>query len=95
MVYSQFLSLLVCQATKSDPEIELRFLLRQFNWRLRMEQLKQIIEIAQEDSQRATLEIARESDFNIDARLAEPSARTGDAAIPPDPDIIVREMSHE
>ncbi|KAA6372764.1 MAG: hypothetical protein EZS28_031709 [Streblomastix strix] len=39
--------------------------------------------------------IARESDFNIGARLGEPSARTGDAAMPPDPDIIVREMSHE
>ncbi|KAA6393384.1 MAG: hypothetical protein EZS28_011091 [Streblomastix strix] len=39
--------------------------------------------------------IARESDFNIDARLAEPSARTGSAALPPDLDIIVREMSHE
>ncbi|KAA6365628.1 MAG: hypothetical protein EZS28_038845 [Streblomastix strix] len=39
--------------------------------------------------------IARESEFNINDRLAEPSARTGDAAMPPDPDIIVREMSHE
>ncbi|KAA6372567.1 MAG: hypothetical protein EZS28_031905 [Streblomastix strix] len=39
--------------------------------------------------------IARESDFNIDDRLAQPSARTGNAAMPPDPDIIVREMSHE
>ncbi|KAA6359188.1 MAG: hypothetical protein EZS28_045285, partial [Streblomastix strix] len=39
--------------------------------------------------------IAREPDFNIDARLDEPGSRTGSAAMPPDPDIRVREMSHE
>ncbi|KAA6363928.1 MAG: hypothetical protein EZS28_040545, partial [Streblomastix strix] len=39
--------------------------------------------------------IAREPDFNIDDRLSQPSARTGSAAMPPDPDIRVREMSHE
>ncbi|KAA6382310.1 MAG: hypothetical protein EZS28_022162 [Streblomastix strix] len=47
----------VSQATKADPEIELRFLLRQFNRRLRMDQLKEIIEIAKEDSQQATLKL--------------------------------------
>ncbi|KAA6378710.1 MAG: hypothetical protein EZS28_025763 [Streblomastix strix] len=36
--------------------------------------------------------IARESDFNIDARLAEPSARTGSAAMPPDPDTLLKEL---
>ncbi|KAA6402060.1 MAG: hypothetical protein EZS28_002408 [Streblomastix strix] len=41
------------------------------------------------------IRIAREPDFNIDARLAEPSARTGSAVMPPDPDTIVREMSYE
>ncbi|KAA6383841.1 MAG: hypothetical protein EZS28_020632 [Streblomastix strix] len=39
--------------------------------------------------------IARESDFNINSRLDQPSARTGDAAIPPDRDTIVREISHD
>ncbi|KAA6402595.1 MAG: hypothetical protein EZS28_001874 [Streblomastix strix] len=49
--------LLVSQATKADPEIELRFLLRQFNRRLRMDQLKEIIEIAKEDNQQAALKL--------------------------------------
>ncbi|KAA6358839.1 MAG: hypothetical protein EZS28_045634, partial [Streblomastix strix] len=44
----------------ADPEIELRFILRQFNRRLRMDQLKEIIEIAKEDSQRATLKLMEE-----------------------------------
>ncbi|KAA6374547.1 MAG: hypothetical protein EZS28_029926, partial [Streblomastix strix] len=48
------------QATKTDPEKELRFLLRQFNRRLRMDQLKEIIEIAKEDSQQATLKLMEE-----------------------------------
>ncbi|KAA6359892.1 MAG: hypothetical protein EZS28_044581 [Streblomastix strix] len=39
--------------------------------------------------------IVREPDFNIDDRLSQPSARTGSAAMPPDPDIRVRQMSHE
>ncbi|KAA6320121.1 MAG: hypothetical protein EZS28_054729, partial [Streblomastix strix] len=39
--------------------------------------------------------IAREQEFNIDDRLAQPSARTGSAAMPPDPDIKVRQMSRE
>ncbi|KAA6367966.1 MAG: hypothetical protein EZS28_036507 [Streblomastix strix] len=39
--------------------------------------------------------IAREPDFNINSRLDQPSARTGDAAMPPDPDIRVREISHD
>ncbi|KAA6371539.1 MAG: hypothetical protein EZS28_032934, partial [Streblomastix strix] len=47
-------------ATKADPEIELRFLLRQFNRRLRMDQLKEIIKIAKEDSQQATLKLMEE-----------------------------------
>ncbi|KAA6374616.1 MAG: hypothetical protein EZS28_029857 [Streblomastix strix] len=46
--------------TKADPEIELRFLLRQFNRRLRMDQLKEIIKIAKEDSQKATLKLMEE-----------------------------------
>ncbi|KAA6387331.1 MAG: hypothetical protein EZS28_017141 [Streblomastix strix] len=43
--------------TKADPEIELRFLLRQFNRRLRMDQLKEIIGIAKEDNQQAALKL--------------------------------------
>ncbi|KAA6372403.1 MAG: hypothetical protein EZS28_032070 [Streblomastix strix] len=39
--------------------------------------------------------IARESDFNIDARLAEPSARTGSAAMPTDPDTLLKEVGEE
>ncbi|KAA6376976.1 MAG: hypothetical protein EZS28_027498 [Streblomastix strix] len=46
--------------TKADPEIQLRFLLRQFNRRLRMDQLKEIIKIAKEDSQQATLKLMEE-----------------------------------
>ncbi|KAA6366427.1 MAG: hypothetical protein EZS28_038048 [Streblomastix strix] len=57
MCYCQFLQLLVSQATKADPEIELRFLLRQFNRRLRMDQLKEIIEIAKQDNQQAALKL--------------------------------------
>lgn len=37
LVYSNFLSSLLCVAKKSDPEIELRFILRQYNKRLKME----------------------------------------------------------
>ncbi|KAA6403228.1 MAG: hypothetical protein EZS28_001243 [Streblomastix strix] len=48
LVYSHFISSLLCVATKSDPEIELRFLLRQYNKRLKMEQLKETIGIAQD-----------------------------------------------
>ncbi|KAA6364443.1 MAG: hypothetical protein EZS28_040030, partial [Streblomastix strix] len=49
---------LLCVATKSDPEIELRFILRQYNKRLKMEQLKDIIKIAQETSgQEASLKL--------------------------------------
>ncbi|KAA6366994.1 MAG: hypothetical protein EZS28_037478 [Streblomastix strix] len=55
MKYSQFLSSLLCLATKADPAIELRFILRQFNRRLRMDQLQQIIEKAQTNSQEAVL----------------------------------------
>ncbi|KAA6395299.1 MAG: hypothetical protein EZS28_009174 [Streblomastix strix] len=39
--------------------------------------------------------IAREQDFNINSLLDQPSTRTGSAAIPPNPDTIVREISHE
>ncbi|KAA6398977.1 MAG: hypothetical protein EZS28_005500 [Streblomastix strix] len=39
--------------------------------------------------------IAREPDFNIDARLAEPSAHVGNAAIPKDPDTLLKEVGEE
>ncbi|KAA6398147.1 MAG: hypothetical protein EZS28_006327 [Streblomastix strix] len=40
-------------------------------------------------------QIAREPDFNIDARLAELRARTGNAALPPDPNTLLKEVSEE
>ncbi|KAA6379065.1 MAG: hypothetical protein EZS28_025408, partial [Streblomastix strix] len=39
--------------------------------------------------------IARESDFNIDDRLAQPSARTGSAAMPTDPDTLLKEVGED
>ncbi|KAA6352707.1 MAG: hypothetical protein EZS28_051766 [Streblomastix strix] len=57
MTYSAFLGQLISRATKSDPEIELRFILRQYNKRLKMEQLKEIIEIASENSQSAVMKL--------------------------------------
>ncbi|KAA6372039.1 MAG: hypothetical protein EZS28_032434 [Streblomastix strix] len=39
--------------------------------------------------------IAREQDFIINDRLADPSTHVGSAVLPPDPDTIVREISHE
>ncbi|KAA6378308.1 MAG: hypothetical protein EZS28_026165 [Streblomastix strix] len=57
MAYDTFLSSLVCAATKSDPCIELRFILRQFNKRLKMEQIKQIIELAETNNQEAVIQL--------------------------------------
>ncbi|KAA6379915.1 MAG: hypothetical protein EZS28_024557, partial [Streblomastix strix] len=57
MIQAMFLNQLVSVATKNDPEIELRFILRQYNKRLKMDQLKEIIEIAQENSQSATMKL--------------------------------------
>ncbi|KAA6365819.1 MAG: hypothetical protein EZS28_038655 [Streblomastix strix] len=57
MIYAMFLNQLVSVATKNDPEIELRFILRQYNKRLKMDQLKEIIEIAQENSQSAVMKL--------------------------------------
>ncbi|KAA6376717.1 MAG: hypothetical protein EZS28_027756 [Streblomastix strix] len=57
MVYAMFLNQLVSVATKNDPEIELRFVLRQYNKRLKMDQLKEIIKIAEENSQSAVMKL--------------------------------------
>ncbi|KAA6360579.1 MAG: hypothetical protein EZS28_043894, partial [Streblomastix strix] len=39
--------------------------------------------------------IAREQEFNIDDRLAQPSARTGNAAMPTNPDTLLKEVGEE
>ncbi|KAA6374966.1 MAG: hypothetical protein EZS28_029507, partial [Streblomastix strix] len=40
-------------------------------------------------------QIARESDFNIDAGLSEPSNRTGSVAMLPNPDTLLKEVGEE